>query len=497
MQVNFTAATRPKADLGAYVVAGTEDGFLPAAQAADKALSGALSRAAKTAGYKGKSGETVEILAPAGLSASRVILTGLGSAKDFSALAAEDVGAKIAARLAGAADGQVHFAVDVPKGAKVAPSDVAAHLLFGLQLKAYRFDTYRTKENGDKPLTLKKVTVLTPDAAKAKSAWAGLEAVAAGVATARTLTNEPPNILFPKEFANRIKAMARGTGLSVEVLTVAQMKKLGMGALLGVGQGSVHEPHLVVMQWDGTKGKKQPPLAFVGKGLCFDSGGLSLKTGAGMMGMKGDMAGAAAVVGAMQALALRKAPVHAVGVVALVENMPDGAAQRPDDVVKTMSGQTVEVLNTDAEGRLVLADALWYTQNRFKPRAMVDLATLTGAIMVALGTEHAGLFASDDGLAESLKSAGQTTGEAVWRMPLATGYDKLIKSKIADMKNIGGSYAGSITAAQFLKRFTNDVPWAHLDIAGVAWFEGEAKPTHSGWASGWGVRILNTLADQG
>jgi leucyl aminopeptidase len=271
------------------------------------------------------------------------------------------------------------------------------------------------------------------------------------------------------------------------------MKKLGMGALLGVGQGSERESQLVVMQWNGSRAKKDAPVAFVGKGVCFDSGGLSLKTGAGMMGMKGDMGGAAAVAGVMQALAERKARVNAVGVIGLVENMPDGNAQRPDDVVKSMSGQTIEVLNTDAEGRLVLADALWYAQTRFKPKFVIDLATLTGAIMVALGSDHAGLFSNDDRLSERIAAAGKAEGEAVWRLPLGDGYDKLIKSKIADMKNIGGAHAGSITAAQFLQRFVDKTPWAHLDIAGVAWQDGEQKSLAPGWGTGWGVRVLNRL----
>jgi leucyl aminopeptidase len=272
------------------------------------------------------------------------------------------------------------------------------------------------------------------------------------------------------------------------------MKKLGMGALLGVGQGSGHESQLVVLQWNGAKKKGAPPVAFVGKGVCFDSGGLSLKPGTGMMGMKGDMGGAAAVVGTMRALAVRKARVNAVGVIGLVENMPDGKAQRPDDVVKSMSGQTIEVLNTDAEGRLVLADALWYAQTRFKPKFVIDLATLTGAILVALGGEHAGLFSNDDRLSERLAEAGKAVGEPVWRLPLGKAYDKLLRSKIADMKNIGGPSAGSITAAQFLQRFvTEKTPWAHLDIAGVAWQDNEQKPLIPSWGTGWGVRILDRL----
>jgi leucyl aminopeptidase len=263
-----------------------------------------------------------------------------------------------------------------------------------------------------------------------------------------------------------------------------------------VGQGSVRESQLVVMQWNGIRGKKSAPVAFVGKGVCFDSGGLSLKSGHGMMGMKGDMGGAAAVTGTIAALATRKAKVHAVGVIGVVENMPDGGAIRPDDVLKSLSGQTIEVLNTDAEGRLVLADALAYTQRRFKPKFVVDLATLTGAIVQALGADHAGLFSNDDKLAERLAQAGAAVGEKVWRMPMGSYYDKMIRSKIADVKNIGGANSGSITAAQFLKRFIDDkTVWAHLDIAGVAWQDGEQKPLIPSWGTGWGVRILNRLIE--
>jgi leucyl aminopeptidase len=301
-------------------------------------------------------------------------------------------------------------------------------------------------------------------------------------------------VLSPAEFANRCKALSK-LGVKVEVLGEAQMKKLGMGALLGVGQGSERESQLVVMQWNGARGKGGQPVAFVGKGVCFDSGGLSLKTGQGMMGMKGDMGGAAAVTGAIRALALRKAKVNAVGVIGLVENMPSGTAQRPDDVVKSMSGQTIEVLNTDAEGRLVLCDALTYTQRTFKPKFVIDLATLTGAIMIALGTENAGLFSNDDKLARRIHDAGRAVAEPVWRLPLGPGYDKMIRSKIADMKNITGStLAGSIAAAQFLQRFVEKgQAWAHLDIAGTAWQDGEQKALVPSWGVGWGVRLLDRL----
>ena len=316
--------------------------------------------------------------------------------------------------------------------------------------------------------------------------------VCEGIYLARDLVNEPANVLYPDEFAKRAMALSK-LGVKVEVLGIKEMQKLGMNALLGVGQGSAHESRLVVLTYNGARNKKTPPLAFVGKGVCFDSGGLSLKQPVPMMGMKGDMGGAAAVVGLIHALATRKARVNVVGVAGLVENMPDGNAQRPNDIVKSMSGQTIEVLNTDAEGRLVLADAIWYAHSRFKPKFVVNLATLTGAIMIALGTEHAGMFTNSDELAKRITQAGMEEGEPVWRMPLGEAYDKAIKSKIADMKNIGGPYGGSITAAQFLQRFVNGVPWAHLDIAGVAWQDGEHKPLAPSWGTGWGVRVLNRL----
>jgi leucyl aminopeptidase len=275
------------------------------------------------------------------------------------------------------------------------------------------------------------------------------------------------------------------------------MKKQGFGALLGVGKGSARESQLVVMQWNGApKTKKSQPIAFVGKGVCFDSGGLSLKPGGGMMGMKGDMAGAATVTGTMLALAARKARVNVVGVIGLVENMPSGDATRPDDVLTSLSGQTIEVLNTDAEGRLVLADALTYTQRRFKPKFVIDLATLTGAIVQTLGFEHAGVFSNDDQLVQRIQAAGRYTGERVWQLPLDPFYDKMIRSKIADMKNIGGGNSGAISAAQFLLRFIEKTPWAHLDIAGVAWQDGEQKPTIPSWGTGWGVRLLNRMVKE-
>jgi leucyl aminopeptidase len=490
--MQFTFAAAAAVESGALVVGATEGPeLLPAAAKADRSSRGAVERALKASRFAGKPGQIVEILAPAGLKVSRLIVAGLGKAADFDAAAAETVAAAALGRLKGSAETEATFDLTGLKGAKGV--NLAAHLALGAKLKTYAFDAYRTKDIDDRGFALKKITFATGDAAAARRDYARLLAVAEGVFFARDLVNEPPNVLSPVEFARRAKGLAK-LGLKVTVLGEAQMKRLGMGALLGVGQGSERESQLVVLEWHGSRRKTAAPVAFVGKGVCFDSGGLSLKSGAGMMGMKGDMGGAAAVIGTLRALAARKAKVNAVGVIGLVENMPDGKAQRPDDVVSSMSGQTIEVLNTDAEGRLVLADALWYAQTKFKPRAVVDLATLTGAILIALGSEHAGLFSNDDALSEQLTAAGKAAGEPVWRMPLGKGYDKLLKSKIADMKNIGGQHAGSITAAQFLQRFVVEkTPWAHLDIAGVAWQDGEQKPLIPSWSTGWGVRILDRL----
>jgi leucyl aminopeptidase len=492
MQISF--ASLSTSGTGALVVGASEGGALtPAAIAADKASGGALTRAKGASRFTGKAGQVLEVLAPANMKASRIVLVGLGAPAKFGGRAAERLAATIVGRLFISGEKDVTFAIDAPKGGKLKAGALAAHLAMGAKLRSYTFNNYRTKNRDEFEPTLKSVTVGTSDAAGAKRAWAADEGIANGVFLARDLVNEPPNILSPVEFAKRAKAHLTELGVKVEILGEAQMKKLGMGSLLGVGQGSENESQLVVMQWNGARAKKDAPVAFVGKGVCFDSGGLSLKPAGSMMGMKGDMGGAAAVTGAMMALATRKARVNAVGVIGLVENMPDGNAQRPDDVVTSMSGQTIEVLNTDAEGRLVLADALWYAQKTFKPKFVIDLATLTGAIMVALGQEHAGLFSNNDQLANRITEAGREVGEPVWRLPLGDAYDKILKSKIADMKNIGGPYGGSITAAQFLQRFIDKTPWAHLDIAGVAWQDGEQKPHAPSWGVGWGVRILDRL----
>ena len=402
------------------------------------------------------------------------------------------MGGRIQAHLAGTGETEAAVLVDKIKGAKLAPHDIAANLAFGARLRSYRFDKYLTKEKPEDKPSLKTLNLAVPAAARARKAFEPLARIADGVFFTRDLVSEPANVIYPESLAAAAKTLAK-LGVEVEVLDEKAMAKLGMGALLGVGQGSARPPRLVVMQWKGAaRGKDARPLAFVGKGVTFDTGGISLKPAANMEDMKWDMGGAGVVIGLMQALAGRKARVNAVGVAGLVENMPSGTAQRPGDIVKSLSGQTIEVINTDAEGRLVLADALWYTEQRFKPRIMIDLATLTGAIIIALGHEYAGLFSNNDELAQRLARAGKLVGEPLWRMPMSQEYDKAIKSDAADMKNVGNRAAGSITAAQFLQRFVKEAPWAHLDIAGVTW-SSKDKPTVPKGGTAFGVRLLERL----
>ncbi len=447
-----------------------------------------LSAAAAAEHFTGKSGASLDIVLPADLKASRLTVIGAGKAETLTSKDFLKLGGVAAGKLPGKG-GDALVVADLPDGPMT--PEAAADLAAGASLRAYRFDRYKTRHKDDEDSEgTADVTVAVASPAAAARAWQSREAVADGVKIARDLINEPPNVLFPEEFARRA-ARLRKLGVVVEVLDVPAMKRLGMGALLGVGQGSVHEGRTVIMRWNGGK-RGAAPAAFVGKGVCFDTGGISIKTAGGMEDMKGDMAGAACVVGLMHALAAREAKVNAVGAIGLVENMPDANAYRPGDILKTMSGQTVEVVNTDAEGRLVLADVLHYVNTKYKPKFMIDLATLTGAIMVALGQEHAGLFANDDELSARLIAAGEATGERVWRMPMGPEYDKLIDSKFADMKNSGGRHGGSITAAQFLARFVAKTPWAHLDIAGTAMGSPQTDINRS-WSSGWGVRLLDHL----
>jgi leucyl aminopeptidase len=491
MKISFAEPSLPKS--GALVVGVNEDRQLsPTAARVDEQTGGALKRAMAASRFTGKKDETLSVLAPTGLELSRIVLAGLGKREKGEARTYQDLGGTLFAHLNAAGEKEATVALDEPPRGKVDAAEAAAQLAYGAKLRSYRFDKYRTKQKPEQKPTLTKLTLTVAGANAAKKAYQPLEKVAEGVFFTRDLVSEPANILYPETLAEEARQL-EALGVSVEVLDEKKMRKLGMGALLGVGQGSARPPRLVVMEWRGDAKANGQPIAFIGKGVTFDTGGISIKPAAGMEDMKWDMAGAGTVIGLMRALAGRKAKVHAVGLVGLVENMPSGTAQRPGDIVTSMSGQTIEVLNTDAEGRLVLADVLWYAQDRFKPRFMVDLATLTGAIIVALGHENAGLFANNDELADRLIEAGKAVGEPAWRLPLADGYDREMDSDAADIKNIsGGRAGGSITAAQFLQRFVNDVPWAHLDIAGMAWSKKD-KPTVPKGATAYGVRLLDRL----
>jgi len=447
-----------------------------------------LQRAAAADRFTGKAGSALNIVAPAALPVSRLIVIGVGKPAKFKSHDFVKLGGASVGRLpstATAATIVAEFATGALKPER------AADLAHGARLRAYRFDLYKTKrKEGEDPPAVAAVTIATGNPAAAQKAWTVRQAVADGALMARDLINEPANVLYPAEFARRAGALKK-LGVVVDVLDVAAMKKLGMNSLLAVGQGSTHESRVVVMRWNGGK-KVAPPVAFIGKGVCFDTGGISIKPAAGMEDMKGDMAGAACVTGLMHALAARKARVNAIGAIGLVENMPDGNSYRPGDILKTMSGQTIEIINTDAEGRLVLADVLHYVNTKYEPKFMIDLATLTGAIMIALGQEYAGMFGNDDRLCDRLSKVGQATGERVWRMPLGPEFDKMIDSKFADMKNTGGRFGGSITAAQLLQRFVGKTPWVHLDIAGTALGSPQSDINKS-WSAGWGVRLLDTL----
>ncbi len=497
MRVRFSEPIPPQTGT---VAVGVEAGrkLTPAAADIDKRSGGALKRAMAASRFKGGDEQVLDLLAPARPAFDRVVLLGLGKAKDFDELKAQALGGRLVAHLNGAGASAATVIVDGPKGAALAPAAIAANLAFGARLRSYRFDKYRTKEDKDKKPSLRTLTVAVKGAAAARRAHQPLDKVADGIFFTRDLVSEPANVIYPASLARQAKTLEK-LGVRVEVLDERAMKRLGMGALLGVGQGSANPPRLVVMRWRGAgaarprpkaKGRAAGPIAFVGKGVTFDTGGISIKPSAGMEDMKWDMGGSGVVIGLMKALAGRKAKVDAVGVIGLVANMPSATAQRPGDIVKSMSGQTIEVLNTDAEGRLVLADALWYCQKRFKPRFMVDLATLTGAIIVALGNEYAGLFSNNDRLAERLAKAGEAVGEKLWRMPLGKAYDRQIDSPAADVKNIGeGRGAGSITAAQFLQRFVAGAPWAHIDIAAVTWSKKDKATVPKG-GTAFGVRLL-------
>ncbi|WP_321503790.1 leucyl aminopeptidase [Breoghania sp.] len=488
--ISFSKPSAPKKGVAVVFVDDTL-ALGSAASELDAATDGAITRAMKVADFKGASMASLDIVAPAGVKVDRIVVVGMGkTAKlveyDWLRLGGAAMGAVSAAK----AD-HASFHLERADGEAVT-AEQATDVALGAKLRGYSFDKYKTlKKDEEKPKEkAAKISICVEAHGAADDLWKTQEAVADGAILARDLVNEPANVLGTEEFAQKAKELEK-LGVEVEILGQKEMAKLGMNALLGVARGSVRPPKLAIMQWKGGKAKAQP-IAFVGKGVVFDSGGISIKPGAGMEEMKGDMGGAAAVTGLMHALAGRKAKVNAIGVIGLVENMPDADAQRPGDIVTAMSGRTIEVINTDAEGRLVLADALWYTQDRFKPAFMINLATLTGAIIIALGNQHAGLFSNNDDLSARLTEAGLATGEKLWRMPIGPEYEKLIEAKFADIKNTGGRPAGSISAAQFLQHFVNDVPWAHLDVAGTAMGSPETEIS-KGWASGFGVRLLDRL----
>ncbi|HXC91511.1 MAG TPA: leucyl aminopeptidase [Stellaceae bacterium] len=492
MKIAFAEPDLPRS--GAAVAGIWEGGGLtPGARRLDEATDGAITRAlAGAARFSGKKGELLAIVAPAKLPLSRIVVAGLGKREKADARLYEDLGGALAAHLNGAGETEATIAGDVAEEAPIAAGEAAAALAFGAALRTYRFDKYKTKQKPEQKRSLAQLTVSSEASDAAERAYRPLQQTAEAVFFTRDLVSEPANVIYPETLAAEARTLEK-FGVAVEVLDEKAMRELGMGALLGVAQGSARPPRLVVMQWRGAgRANDQPgPLAFIGKGVTFDTGGISIKPAAGMGDMKWDMAGSAVVIGLMRLLAARKAKVNAVGIVGLVENMPSGTAQRPGDIVTSMSGQTIEVLNTDAEGRLVLADAMWYCQDRFKPRLMVDLATLTGAVIVALGHNNAGLFSNDDEIAARLIETGKAVGEEVWRMPLGDAYDRDIDSDAADVKNIGGGRAaGSVTAAQFLQRFVDKVPWAHLDIAGMAWSSKDAATVPKG-ATAFGVRLLD------
>ncbi len=481
MQIRF-ADSRPAGDYALVLpVAGKDRSTLSALGASQRAIAVALDRQR----FEGDATNTSEQFIDDNGSVRRLLVVGTGMGVS-PIEAAEKLGGTAVSKLQ--MSGEKRGVIDL--SGLGYDADAAARVALGAVLRAWRYDRYRTKLKDNQKATLEDIVIVGGNGGAAKRYEQRWAPVVEGVSLTRELVTEPANIIYPETFVERVKASVKGSGLELEVLDRAAMDKLGMGALLGVAQGSVREARLLVLKWNGG-GKGAPPTAFVGKGVTFDTGGISIKPAAGMEAMKWDMGGAGAVAGALKALALRKAKANIVGICGLVENMPGGNAQRPGDVVTTMSGQTVEVINTDAEGRLVLADAVTYVQRNFTPSTIIDLATLTGAILISLGHEWAGLFSNNDDLAGRLQAAGDESGDKLWRMPLAEPFDRLIDSPIADMKNVGPREGGSITAAQFIQRFIeNGVKWAHVDMAGKAWAD-KAGTTYEKGATGFGVRLLD------
>ena len=484
MQIGF-ADTRPAGDFALVLpVAGKDRASLQSLGAAAALVGAALDRQR----FEGDASSVSEQFAEIDGAPRRLVLVGTAAAAPGEA--AEKLGGNAVAKLL--TSGETKAVIDL--SGLGYDADAAARVGLAVALRAWRHDRYRTKLSDKHKPTLGEVTIVGGGAGAAERYRTRWAPVVEGVSLTRELVTEPANIIYPESFVERVRASLHGSGVEVEVLDRAAMEKLGMGALLGVAQGSVREARMLVLRWTGA-GDGAQPVAFVGKGVTFDTGGISIKPALGMEAMKWDMGGAGAVAGAFKALGLRKAKANLVGICGLVENMPSGTAQRPGDVVTTMSGQTVEVINTDAEGRLVLADAITYATRTYKPSAIIDLATLTGSIIMALGHEFAGLFSNDDGIAQKLQAAADRSGDKLWRMPLAESFDRLIDSPIADVKNVGPREGGSITAAQFLNRFVdNGVKWAHIDMAGMAWAD-KASATYDKGATGFGVRLIDQFVE--
>ncbi|MBA3676351.1 MAG: leucyl aminopeptidase [Sphingosinicella sp.] len=484
MKVSF-AAQRPEGSYALAIPVWDEDMLADRLTGFDEASRTLAARAADAQRFEREAATIAETFISEGDSARRLLLIGLGGKRDDEALY-EKIGGALTAKLL--CSGETRLVIDLANLSLGGAA--AARMAFGAVARAWRYDLYRTKLNTKAKPTLEEI-VIVGGGEGADEAWNQKSAVLDGISFTRELVTEPANIIYPESFVDRARKHLEPLGVEIEVLDEDQMRKLGMGALLGVAQGSVQAPRLLALRWNGASDPGKKPVVLVGKGVTFDTGGISIKPAQGMEAMKWDMGGAAAVVGTLKALATRKAKANVVGVCALVENMPDGKAQRPGDIVTSMSGQTIEVINTDAEGRLVLSDAMTWAQRQYKPEVMIDLATLTGAMIISLGHEFAGMFCNNDDLAVQLADAGLKTGDKLWRMPMGDAYNKMMDSPIADMKNAGAREGGSITAACFLERFVDEgVKWAHLDIAGMVWADKPGALWDKG-ATGFGVALLD------
>lgn len=496
MSIEITFSKPGKQKSGTIIIGIFENNQMGAnAKDLDKTLDGFISHTLKhSANFKGKHGQLVQTIAPAESGLSRVILAGLGKTEELDALKAEAAGGKLFAGLAKSATQDIHFLADRSK--KLKAEILAAHVANGFKLRSYNFDRYKSKKDNkdEENEKLKTLNIVTQHPANAKAAFKTLDQVGEGTRLARDLVNTAPNDLYPESYAKIIRDELKPLGVEIEIFDDKKLEKMGMGGITAVGKGSERKPRMVIMRWNGgSKAKSAKSLGFVGKGVTFDTGGISIKPGAGMDEMKMDMGGSAAVVGLMKSLALRKAKCNVVGIVGLAENMPSSNAYRPGDILTSYAGKTIEVLNTDAEGRLVLADCLTYIQQEYKPELIIDLATLTGAMMVALGHEYCGTFVNNNALWTQMEKASASSGEKLWRMPLDEVWKKDMESNVADVQNLGksGRFAGACTAAGFLEHFIeDDTPWAHMDIAGTAWRKSD-QPTTPKYGTGFGVRVLN------